>query len=464
MANIQVQQDNPVAKLKRVLNVDSVQQQFKNALKDGTALFVASLIDLYANDKYLQQCDPNAVIMEALKAATLKLPINKSLGFAYIVPYKNNKEKSYIPTMIVGYKGYLQMAQRTAQYKYINADCVFEGEKIDQDRLTGEIYISGEPSSENAIGYFAHIETLNGFRKTIFWSKAKVTDHAKRYSQSYASDYSPWKKQFDTMAIKTVLRHLLSRYGIMSVDMAQAVDMDAGDYKESEPETVSRPSISYEATGKPPVEKSKVVDFKVQSAPPATLPPEQGQAVDQFGTALDSPFEKSKWFHQRAGSPNDGTGFAAYVASNLASLGDASPAALKLMRDKFEKLYGKPWPYGRDPQEAPASDPDKQSNADPQSSQQDDAPWYTDEEMWSGLPSEQGGQDTSGESPAPEVPILETDAAKVLAGLAGKHKREYIMVVKGRNPESVEQIYDWIDQINALVVEHSKGAQDTEKF
>lgn len=446
MANIQVQQDNPVAKLKRVLNVDSVQQQFKNALKDGTALFVASLIDLYANDKYLQQCDPNAVIMEALKAATLKLPINKSLGFAYIVPYKNNKEKSYIPTMIVGYKGYLQMAQRTAQYKYINADCVFEGEKIDQDRLTGEIYISGEPSSENAIGYFAHIETLNGFRKTIFWSKAKVTDHAKRYSQSYASDYSPWKKQFDTMAIKTVLRHLLSRYGIMSVDMVQAVDMDTGDYREPEPETVSRPSISYEATGKPPVEKSKVVDFKGQNAPPATMPPEQGQAVDQFGTSLSSPFEKSKWFHQRAGKPNDGTGFAAYLDANVDHFGDCSETTWATMRDKFEKLYGRPWPYGRDHGEVATSNSEPLSESD-QQLPDDGAPWHEDEE--------QPAPET--DTPPPAVPILETEAAKILAGLAGKHRREYMMVVRGRNPESVDQIFDWIDQINQMVVNHKAG-------
>ena len=94
----------PVQKMKSIINADSVQEQFRNALKDGAPLFIASLIDIYSNDKYLQQCPPQAVIMEALKAATLKLPINKNLGFAYIVPYKNE------PQFQIGYKGYIQLA------------------------------------------------------------------------------------------------------------------------------------------------------------------------------------------------------------------------------------------------------------------------------------------------------------------------------------------------------------------
>lgn len=481
MANIQVQHENPVQKLKKTLNADSVQQQFKNALKENAALFIASLIDLFANDKYLQQCDPNAVIMEALKAATLKLPINKSLGFAYIVPYKNSKAQNYTPTMIIGYKGYLQMAQRTAQYKYINADCVFEGESIEQDRLTGEIYISGDPSSEKAIGYFAHIETLNGFRKTIFWSKAKVVDHAKRYSQSYASDYSPWKKQFDTMAIKTVLRHLLSRYGIMSVDMAQAVDIDSGDYKEPDADKIERPSISYEATAQAPTEKSKIVDFK-QSATPETGKPhlkmpdpvvyevnydgdqpikKSESAVDEFGTPTDSPFEKSKWFHLRAGSPNDGTGYAAYVKTHHEAIAGVSSITFNAMFDKYKKLYGKDFPWapggysadivpGKGPvdPEIPNGVDDGQAPPPPETEQLPDLPPAPETEV--------------------ETPLLETEAARTLAGLAGKHKREYLMVVKGRTPETIEQIFEWIEAINQLVVDHAqqppRSYSDGEKF
>ncbi len=218
MANTSV---TPVQKLKYVISTDSVQEQFKNALKDGAPLFIASLIDIYNNDKYLQKCAPQAVIMEALKAATLKLPINKNLGFAYIVPYGNE------PQFQVGYKGYIQLAMRTGQYKFINADLVYDGELKKSDKLTGEIDLSGEAKSDKVIGYFAYIETVNGFKKTLYWSTQKVTAHAKRYSKSYSKQTSAWQTNFDEMALKTLIRNLLSKYGIMSVEMMSAFSSDS---------------------------------------------------------------------------------------------------------------------------------------------------------------------------------------------------------------------------------------------
>lgn len=219
----------PVDRLKGILGSESVKEQFQNALKENSSLFVASLIDIYGNDKYLQECEPKAVVMEALKAATLKLPINKNLGFAYIVPYKNKGVSE--PQFQIGYKGLIQLAMRTSQYKYINADVVYEGELQSADKLTGEIDISGEKKSDKVVGYFAFFETLNGFRKTVFWYEGKVREHAKKYSKSYNSSYSPWQTQFDEMAIKTVLRNSLSKWGILSVEMQQAIsgDIDAED-------------------------------------------------------------------------------------------------------------------------------------------------------------------------------------------------------------------------------------------
>lgn len=212
-----------VDKFKAVINVSSVQEQFKNALQEGAGLFVASLIDIYSNDTYLQKCEPKAVIMEALKAATLKLPINKNLGFAYIVPYKNT------PTFQIGYKGYIQLAMRTGQYKYINADVVYEGELMGHNKLTGEVDLSGEATSDKAVGYFAYIETVNGFKKPLYWTKEKVLAHAKRYSASYSSNSSAWQTNFDEMALKTMLRNLLSKYGVMSVEMMNAFTSDTAD-------------------------------------------------------------------------------------------------------------------------------------------------------------------------------------------------------------------------------------------
>lgn len=230
MANIAL---SPVQKLKGIINSASVQEQFKNALQNGAPLFIASLIDIYGNDTYLQNCQPQAVIMEALKAATLKLPINKSLGFAYIVPYKN-KQGVQEPQFQVGYKGYIQLAQRTGQYKYINADVVYEGELKGCDKVTGELDLSGETASDKVIGYFAYIETVNGFKKAVYWTKDKVLSHAKRYSKSFHKQSSAWQSNFDEMALKTMLRNLLSKYGVMSVEMMNAFTADSADDKTPE--------------------------------------------------------------------------------------------------------------------------------------------------------------------------------------------------------------------------------------
>jgi|ERR1041385_985905 recombination protein RecT len=206
--------------LKSIMASPSVQEQFKNALKDNTGPFIASIIDLYNGDTYLQKCNPTQVVMECLKAATLKLPINKSLGFAYIVPYGNE------PQFQIGYKGLIQLAMRTAQYRIINADMVYEGEFRTMNKLTGEFDLSGDKKSDVIVGYFAHIEMLNGFAKTLYMTKEKVLAHAKKYSKSFSKESSPWKKEFDAMAIKTVLRNLLGHYGYLSVDMISAFDND----------------------------------------------------------------------------------------------------------------------------------------------------------------------------------------------------------------------------------------------
>lgn len=209
--------------LKKTLEAPSVQEQFKNALDENTGTFVASLIDLYGNDNYLQACDPNAVVMEALKAAVLKLPIIKSLGFAYIVAYKGK------PQFQIGYKGLIQLAMRTAQYRILNADVVFEGEYKSKNKLTGEFDLTGEAKSDTIIGYFAHFEMLNGFSKTLYMPKDKVISHAKKYSPSFNLPNGPWTKEFDSMATKTVVRGLLGKWGYLSVEMMDAINDDESD-------------------------------------------------------------------------------------------------------------------------------------------------------------------------------------------------------------------------------------------
>jgi len=239
--------------LKGVLNAPSVQEQFKNALKDNSGSFVASVIDLYNGDPSLQECEPKQIVMEALKAAVLKLPINKALGFAYIVVYKNSVKDSTVPggwkkvptpTFIPGYKGYIQLAMRTGQYRTINADVVYEGEVRKLNKLSGEIQFDGEKTSDKIIGYFCYFELLNGFSKTLYMTVEEMAKYAKRYSKSIKKDTTVeqliqlanpkssqagkvgWEGNFEDMALKTVIRRLLSKYGYLSVEMQSAISSD----------------------------------------------------------------------------------------------------------------------------------------------------------------------------------------------------------------------------------------------
>jgi recombination protein RecT len=290
-ANGQVaKQSKPVDLLKSMLNADSVQEQFKNALGKNASTFVASVIDLYNGDSNLQQCQPKQVVMEALKAAVLHLPINKALGYAFIIPFKNSKKiqdcdekgqpkidsqgkpiekwvKVYEPVFQMGYKGYIQLAMRTGQYRTINADVVYEGELRKVNKLTGEIAFDGEKTSDKVVGYFCYFELMNGFSKTLYMTVDQMANHAKRYSKAIASDkdvtvdkllnlsnlpVAPdskvvgWMGNFHGMAIKTVIRNLLGKYGFLSVEMEKAI---TNDY-EGEDGTTQRDNITQDFANK----------------------------------------------------------------------------------------------------------------------------------------------------------------------------------------------------------------------
>ncbi len=219
-------QNRPATKLdtfKGVLNSQTIRAQLKNSLKDKAGAFMSSMIDLYSGDSTLQKCDPEKVALECVKAAALDLPLVKSLGFAYVVPYKN------VPTFTIGYKGLIQLAQRTGQYKTINADVVYEGELRGFDKLSGEIHLDGEKTSDTVIGYFAYFRMINGFEKMLYMSREEVEAWAKKYSPSFGSGYSPWKTEFDKMALKTCIRRLISTYGIMTTEMSSALAADRDD-------------------------------------------------------------------------------------------------------------------------------------------------------------------------------------------------------------------------------------------
>lgn len=220
MSEVTTVKTTALSQLKGILNNDTMKQNFANILQDNAGAFMASIIELFQSNKALQSCNPNAIVLEALKAATLKLPINANLGFAYIIPYGN------VPTFQMGYKGYIQLAQRSGQYRHINADMVYEGEQVSYNRITGMLEISGSATSDTPIGYFAYFQLLNGFEKCVYWTREKVEAHAKRYSKAWRKQDSPWHTNFDSMALKTVIKNIISKYGVMSIEFANAVAQD----------------------------------------------------------------------------------------------------------------------------------------------------------------------------------------------------------------------------------------------
>lgn len=251
----EIQKSN-VNALNKMLNEKSIQEQLKSALKENAGAFTASVVELFASDNVLQQCDPKKALVEVLKAATLKLPLNKSLGMAYIVPYRNRKTNEVLPQFQLGYKGYIQLAMRTGQYRYLNADVVYEGQLVGRNHLTGAIDLSGEQVSDKIIGYFAYMELINGFSKVVYWSKEKVETHAKKYSKSFNSEYSVWSTNFNEMALKTVTKALLSTYGILSVDMIAGLSSDVSDVEEEVAQ-----KISLEAN------QGEVIDISTKKSP-----------------------------------------------------------------------------------------------------------------------------------------------------------------------------------------------------
>lgn len=221
--------NNNLPAVRNIIQSDAVQNSIKARLGEKAGTFTTSLLDVIGEDLSLAKCDPKLVVKQALKAAALDLPINKNLGFAYVIAYKN--KGVYEPSFQMGWKGYLQLAIRTGQYKHLNAGAIYEGEIMIIDRIKGTLAIGGNKTSEKAIGYFCYMELINGFEKAIAWTREKVVAHAERFSKSYKKDFSPWKTDFDAMAFKTMVLQLIPKYGPLTIEMSTAMTSDRADFK-----------------------------------------------------------------------------------------------------------------------------------------------------------------------------------------------------------------------------------------
>lgn len=201
--------------------------------KDRATRFIASISSAVATNQSLQECDAGTILSGALLGESLNLSPSPQLGQYYLVPFNDSKKGYKAAQFQLGYKGYIQLAIRSGQYKKLNVLAIKKGELVKYDPLNEEIEVNlmdDEEERENAetVGYYAMFEYTNGFRKSMYWSKSKMEKHALKYSKGYSAHkgYTFWEKDFDGMAYKTMLRQLISKWGIMSIDMQQAVEKD----------------------------------------------------------------------------------------------------------------------------------------------------------------------------------------------------------------------------------------------
>jgi recombination protein RecT len=250
--------------LNSILGNESIKRRFEEILGKKSAGFMSSIVSATKANAELAKCDPNTVISSAVIAATLDLPIQSNLGFAHIVPY--NSKNGMQAQFQMGWKGYVQLALRTGQYKTINATEIYDGELVSYDRISGDVVLDQmKKKSEKIIGYVAYFKLLNGFEKHLYWTREQVEAHGKKYSKSFNSQYGRWQQDFDSMAIKTVLKLLLSKYGILSVDMQNAITADQAVVNDAETMDVTY----VDATDKTETGLDKAMDA-VSSAPSPT--------------------------------------------------------------------------------------------------------------------------------------------------------------------------------------------------
>lgn len=189
--------------------------------------FVADISSVVAQNRMLQECDAGSIISAGLMAQSLELPMASSLGFCYLVPYKT--KNGNMAQFQVGWKGLVQLAIRSGQYSKIGVRPVHKGEALGLDEFGDEIVkFSHEFDNAEVVGYFAYIELVGGFKKTLYWTVEQCKEHAKRYSKSYGNGSATdnWTNMFDSMAQKTVLKQLINKYGIMSVAIQKAIETD----------------------------------------------------------------------------------------------------------------------------------------------------------------------------------------------------------------------------------------------
>lgn len=224
-------------------------EKAEETLGGGAHQFLSSVLTLTNSDRKLQQLDPIKLYNTCLMAAALRLPFNHSLGQAYVIAYKGE------PQLQIGWKGFVQLAQRSGQFKTIGARAVYENEIGGIDPMTGEIKFDFKLEKVGeVVGYMAYFQLLNGFEKNLYMTVKELEKHAGRYSQTFKANKGVWVDNFEAMATKTVIKLLLSKYAPLSIDMAKAIEIDQqsseGEYTDNKPRVkVSDATVGNDSDG-----------------------------------------------------------------------------------------------------------------------------------------------------------------------------------------------------------------------
>lgn len=266
MGNEVMKKEQFVNNFKAILADSGIKQQFKAVLKEKAPGFMVSLMNFYVENATSEKAfEPMSVIKSALTAATLDLPIEKSLGYAYLIPYEFKSSGLNQVNFQLGYKGFIQLAQRTGKYKKLTATPIYQEEFLGWNPLTETLetdFTQIVDYEQQPYGYAFYFELLNGFTKTIFKTKEQIEAHAKKYSSGYRAFLdkkarsSIWNDNFEAMALKTVVKEGISKWGIMSVEMVQAIESDI-----EEPKTFAEKIEDVKKEAEEKAEENKTIDI-----------------------------------------------------------------------------------------------------------------------------------------------------------------------------------------------------------
>lgn len=234
--NQQVQAPVKYKTLRELFNDPIIKTKVEQLIGKNSATFATSVMQIANSNALLRTAEPSSIFNAACMAATLNLPLQNGLGFAYIVPFKNNKERKVEAQFQIGYKGFIQLAQRSGQFKRLVALPVYKKQLLKKDFINGfEFDWEQEPEKdENPIGYYAYFKLVNDFSAELYMSHDDIVKHAQRYSQTFKKGFGVWHDNFEAMALKTVMKLLLSKQAPLSVEMQQAVLADQAVVKDAE--------------------------------------------------------------------------------------------------------------------------------------------------------------------------------------------------------------------------------------